>query len=396
MVVTTRPEDASGRARIASATGSGLDAGGSHAPRRNPGTARNAGWRAATTTWVAFVDHADRAPASAVTEVCADLARRLAGAGTEIAGLIAGCGHSVYRRSALAEVCGYDERFLGAERAEQDLALRISDRGRRVLAYPPTVGSPEAPEDDVLMRRLHGPRWSARTAATHGNPSARSAGATVGESAGPAAHGRARRPPALTVVLVALRSAARRLVATWRYRHAPAWPDVAAILFDRDGTLVHDVPYNGDPSAVRTVPGAARALRRLRRRRIRVGVVTNQSGVARGLLIPEQVAAVNATVDALLGPFDTWQVCPHSEADGCPCRKPQPGLVLAAARKIGVSPQRCVVIGDTGGDVLAALRAGARAVLVPTPATRPEEVATAPVVASDLESAVELALAGAV
>jgi histidinol-phosphate phosphatase family protein len=129
-----------------------------------------------------------------------------------------------------------------------------------------------------------------------------------------------------------------------------------------------------------------------------LGVVSNQSGVARGLIEPEQLSAVNSRVDALLGPFDTWQTCPHGPDEGCECRKPRPGLVLAAARDLGVDPSECLVIGDIGADVQAALRAGARAVLVPTPLTRPGEVAYAlafATVATNLTEAVHHALAGA-
>jgi HAD superfamily hydrolase (TIGR01662 family) len=166
-----------------------------------------------------------------------------------------------------------------------------------------------------------------------------------------------------------------------------------AVLFDRDGTLVEDVPYNGDPERVRPVPGAAEALALLRERGLSVGVVSNQSGIARGLLTRAQVDAVNARVEELLGPFDVWEICPHGPEDGCPCRKPAPGLVRAAAARLGVPAGRCVVIGDIGSDVEAALRAGARAVLVPTAVTRAEEIETAPAVAPDLLSAVRLILA---
>jgi histidinol-phosphate phosphatase family protein len=161
-----------------------------------------------------------------------------------------------------------------------------------------------------------------------------------------------------------------------------------AVLFDRDGTLVVDVPYNGDPGRVRPVPGARRAVDSLRARGIAVGVVTNQSGVARGLLTLDQVRAVNDQVERLLGPFDTWQVCPHGERDGCPCRKPRPGMVLAASAALGVPVCRITVIGDIGADVEAARAAGARAILVPTAQTRPEEIDAAPEVCSDLLDAV--------
>jgi histidinol-phosphate phosphatase family protein len=167
----------------------------------------------------------------------------------------------------------------------------------------------------------------------------------------------------------------------------------AAALLDRDGTLVEDVPYNGNPAEVRPVPGAREALDRLRGAGLRLGVVSNQSGVARGLLSHEQVRRVNARVEELLGPFDTWHYCPHGPGDACDCRKPAPGMVLAAARTLGVPVQRCVMVGDIGADVAAGLAAGAAAVLVPTPVTRAEEVATAPVVAADLAAAADWILA---
>jgi histidinol-phosphate phosphatase family protein len=119
-----------------------------------------------------------------------------------------------------------------------------------------------------------------------------------------------------------------------------------------------------------------------------LGVVTNQSGVGRGRLTRDQVTAVDARVEELLGPFGTWQVCPHTPEHGCACRKPAPGLVLAAAAALGVPPWRCAVIGDVGADVRAAVAAGATPVLVPTPVTRQAEVDAAPLVAPDLPAAV--------
>jgi histidinol-phosphate phosphatase family protein len=166
----------------------------------------------------------------------------------------------------------------------------------------------------------------------------------------------------------------------------------AAVLFDRDGTLVADVPYNGDPELVVAMPGAREAVARLRAAGVATAVVTNQSGVARGRLRPEQVEVVNRRVEELLGPLGPWLVCRHGPDDGCRCRKPAPGLVEAAARALGVAPRDCVVIGDIGADVAAAAAAGARSVLVPTPATRAEEVAGAPAVAADLTAAVDLLL----
>lgn len=167
---------------------------------------------------------------------------------------------------------------------------------------------------------------------------------------------------------------------------------IGAVLFDRDGTLVVDVPYNGDPALVEPMPGAVAAVARVRAAGLATGVVSNQSGMARGLLTRAQVDAVNARVGELFGGFDTWQVCPHGPDDGCGCRKPAPGMVLAAAAALGVPPQRCVVVGDIGADVGAAAAAGARSVLVPTPVTRWAEVDAAPVVAATLADAVDLVL----
>lgn len=166
---------------------------------------------------------------------------------------------------------------------------------------------------------------------------------------------------------------------------------VRAVLFDRDGTLVVDVPYNSDPDLVQLVPGAVQALNRLREHGILTAVVTNQSGIARGLLTRDQVDAVNARLAELLNPGPFF-VCEHVAADGCDCRKPQPGLVLQAAGSLGLDPADCAVIGDIGTDVAAALAAGARPVLVPTAATRAEEVAAAPEVAPDLAGALDLLL----
>ncbi|ASN51030.1 HAD-IIIA family hydrolase [Sinomonas sp. R1AF57] len=164
-----------------------------------------------------------------------------------------------------------------------------------------------------------------------------------------------------------------------------------AVLFDRDGTLVHDVPYNRDPRLVRPMPDAARVLDELREAGIPTGVVSNQSGVGLGIISPDELDAVNARVEELLGPFDTWQVCPHGPDGRCRCRKPQPGLILAACAALGVAPSDALVIGDIGKDMEAARRAGARGVLVPTRVTRRQEVLEAPAVAGDLTSAIILA-----
>jgi HAD superfamily hydrolase (TIGR01662 family) len=174
----------------------------------------------------------------------------------------------------------------------------------------------------------------------------------------------------------------------------PARP--AAVLFDRDGTLVHDVPYHADPARVLAVAGAREQLDLLRGLGIPVGVVSNQSGVAKGLITKDQLACVNAEVERQLGPFATWAVCVHGETDGCACRKPAPGLVKRAAAALDVPVEGCVVIGDIGADVGAAEAAGALGILVPTARTLRAEIDAAPLVAPDLRAAVMLVLRGSV
>lgn len=345
-----------------------------------------------------------------------------------------------YRREALAVVGGFDERFPRAFREDADLAVRVKATGARLVRGDRHVLHPVRPAgpwasvraqagnaDDVLMRRLHGPAWRARAQAPAGRRNRHlavtacaalvpllattghrrlAAGTAAAWAVGTAELAWARIAPGPRsrdeVARLLATSAVLPAAATWhtlrglvRHRRAAAWCGVPeAVLLDRDGTLVHDVPYNGEPDRVSPVEGAREALDRLRAAGVRLGVVTNQSGVARGLLTREQVDAVNARVAQLLGPFDTWQVCPHGPDRDCACRKPAPGMVQAACADLGVPPERCALVGDIGADVEAALAAGATPVLVPTRVTRPHEVAAAPHRAADLAAAVDLLLAG--
>ncbi|MFD7161117.1 D-glycero-alpha-D-manno-heptose-1,7-bisphosphate 7-phosphatase [Kribbella sp. NPDC059898] len=163
------------------------------------------------------------------------------------------------------------------------------------------------------------------------------------------------------------------------------------VLFDRDGTLVEDVPYNGDAERVVPMPTARAALDQLRAAGILVGVATNQSGISRGLVTAAQVDAVNARVELLLGPFDVWQVCPHAPEDGCRCRKPRPGMVLAACAAVGVAPRGCVLVGDRSTDVEAATAAGGTGILVAGPTSG---IGAAGLVCAGLSEAADLVLGG--
>lgn len=130
-------------------------------------------------------------------------------------------------------------------------------------------------------------------------------------------------------------------------------------MFDRDETIVVDVPFNGDPSRVLPVDGARALLDRLREAGLPLAVVSNQSGVGRGYITTEQVDAVNRRVEELLGPFAGFFVCPHAPEDACECRKPKAKLILDAAAALGVDAACCVVVGDRESDVQAAKNAGA-------------------------------------
>jgi D-glycero-D-manno-heptose 1,7-bisphosphate phosphatase len=148
-----------------------------------------------------------------------------------------------------------------------------------------------------------------------------------------------------------------------------------AIFLDKDGTLIDDVPYNVDPALISLRPGAGEALRRLRAAGFRLIVVSNQSGVARGLFEEQALAGVEERLRALLAAeqiaLEAFIYCPHHPdgvvaafARDCDCRKPAPGMLLRAARDHDLDLARSWLFGDILDDCEAAHRAGCRAVLV--------------------------------
>lgn len=134
-----------------------------------------------------------------------------------------------------------------------------------------------------------------------------------------------------------------------------------ALFLDRDGTLIVDVGYPKDPALVEPLPGAADALRALQNEWALV-VISNQSGLGRGLITEREAAAVHDRFVAVFAAagvrFAGCYYCPHAPGDGCACRKPAPGLLADAARELGLDLARSVMIGDKPSDLEAGRAAG--------------------------------------
>ncbi len=423
---------------------------------RGPAAARNAGWRATDSPWVAFLDDDVVCPPGWSSWLRRDLEAGVDGsqgrirvplderrAPTDWERQVRGLERArwatadiAYRRHVLESLGGFDERFPRAYREDADLALRARRAGYRLAQGERWVEHPVPPagrwisvrrqagnQDDALLLAKYGRGWRAAIEAPRGRRSRHLTTAALGAVA--VASVLARRYPGALIAGAAWATATATFAAE-RIRPGPktrdeiatmaltsiAIPPAAAaywlwglarhvvahrplaVLFDRDGTLIEDVPYNGDPARVRLRPGAAQVCARLREHRIPIGVISNQSGVGRGLVSATEVARVNARVEELVGPIAVWAICPHGPEAGCDCRKPAPGLVLDAARRLGVPARRVAVVGDIGSDLGAAAAAGARGVMVPTEATRAEEVRAAPAVAPDLDRAMTTLFGG--
>jgi len=161
-------------------------------------------------------------------------------------------------------------------------------------------------------------------------------------------------------------------------QHLPL--DGVTVFLDRDGTLNRDTGYVRTPEGLELLPGVVEAVGRLNRAGARVVVVTNQSGVGRGLLTSETLGAIHARLRALLkaggATLDAIYHCPHHPDDGCVCRKPGTALIDRAASELGLNLSRVVVVGDQRLDVELARRIGARSVLVTTGPTSQNSLAS--------------------
>jgi len=178
-----------------------------------------------------------------------------------------------------------------------------------------------------------------------------------------------------------IEEAVRRRPEQWLWMH-DRWKKqppagTRAVFLDRDGTISHEVGYIRDIDHLQLLPNSAKAIRRLKQSGIKVIVVTNQSGVARGYYSEDHVRRVNDRLTALLKAegvdLDGIYYCPHHPTEGsgaytqsCRCRKPEPGMLLQAAADQPIDLGRSFVVGDKLTDMEMAHRVGAKGILVLT------------------------------
>ena len=141
-----------------------------------------------------------------------------------------------------------------------------------------------------------------------------------------------------------------------------------AVFFDRDGTIIEDVGYPRDPRDIHLLPGAVEGLRLLQDAGLLLVIISNQSGIGRGLLTTDDLKRVHQRLIEMFSDdgitFDGAYYCPHSPDEPCECRKPLPGLLLAAAEELHIDLARSFMVGDKASDVMAGRTAGCRTALI--------------------------------
>jgi D-glycero-D-manno-heptose 1,7-bisphosphate phosphatase len=149
-------------------------------------------------------------------------------------------------------------------------------------------------------------------------------------------------------------------------------PETAAprrlALIDRDGTIIIDKVYLRDPNGIEFAPNAIEGLRLLRDAGFALALITNQSGIARGLFDLATLERIHDRLKSMLAAegleLEAIYFCPHGPDDGCDCRKPKPGMLKQAMHDLGFKPNETVLIGDSDGDMGAAEAAGVARVRV--------------------------------
>ncbi len=168
-----------------------------------------------------------------------------------------------------------------------------------------------------------------------------------------------------------------------------------AVFFDRDGTLMEEAHYCGDPRCVRVYPGVPEALKKLKAAGFRAFIVTNQSGIARGLITEAQYHAVQEELFRQMGEglIDAAYFCADMPGTPSTRRKPEPGMVLEAAAEFDLDLARSYFIGDKAADIECGRRAGTHTILVLT-GYGAQQNCPADFVANDVIQAVQIALEG--
>ena len=168
----------------------------------------------------------------------------------------------------------------------------------------------------------------------------------------------------------------------------------AAVFFDRDGTLMEEVHYCNDPDRVAVFPGVREALARLKNRGFKNIIITNQSGIGRGLITLDQYHAVHAEFLKQAGAanIDGAYYCPETPEEPSTRRKPLPGMVFEAAADHGLDLARSWFVGDKPADVGCGRNAGTRTILVETGYGRRHPDAGADFIAKDVVEAVGIIL----
>ena len=141
-----------------------------------------------------------------------------------------------------------------------------------------------------------------------------------------------------------------------------------AVFLDRDGTMAKDVNYCAHPEDFELFPNTAKAIKLLHEHGLKVIVVTNQSGIARGYFTEETLAQIHEKMNEELAKEGAWvdgiYYCPHHPDDNCDCRKPKPKLVLQAAKEHNIDLKRSFVVGDLEMDIGLGKAAGCRTILI--------------------------------
>jgi D-glycero-D-manno-heptose 1,7-bisphosphate phosphatase len=165
-----------------------------------------------------------------------------------------------------------------------------------------------------------------------------------------------------------------------------------AVFFDRDGTLMEEVNYCADPAQVRVYPGVPEALAKLKAAGFRVFVITNQSGIGRGMFTVEQYRAVEREFLRQVGEglIDATYFCPDTPDIPSTRRKPEPGMVLEAAADYGIDLANSWFVGDKAADIECGRRAGTRTILVLTGYGAAARDCGPDFTASDVREAVDL------